>query len=139
VFSFVDQDTGKGILVVFTNTSIGASNLPFVPLPEDDGPGMWVLVVTINEDLQQFDLEQAFRITDGTNILIPEVHLAELTGMFGEMIISSDPSVLPGPDTWAKCLPFARFTFSSVLPLPLNTYDALLPQLPEGILVAITE
>lgn len=137
---FVDQDTWKVILVVFTDTGIGAG-LPMITFPED-GPGMWVLVVGENGDPPQLELEQAIRVTDGTNILIPEVHLAELTGLFGDVIVGSSPT-LPGSETWSKCLPFARFTYSTVLALSQATYDALQLQLteelPEGTLVAIID
>jgi len=135
VFGFSGTDTSKVVMVVFTDTAIG-SHLPMSP-PLDDGPGMWVLVVDSNDPLL---IEQAHRVTDGTDILIPEVHLAELTGVFGNLAPGYSPS-LPGPDTWSKCLPFARFCYTTVLPLPQATYDALQPQLnedlPIGALVAI--
>jgi hypothetical protein len=130
----------KLILVVFTDTGIGATLPVNPPLPED-GPGMWVLVGEVNDDPPQIELEQVIRVTDGTDILIPEVRLAELIGMFGDVVISGSP-ILPDSETWSKCLPFARFTYSTALFLPQSA-DVLLPQLteelPMGALVAITE
>ena len=139
--AFIEQDTSKFVFVVFTDASIGAILPIDSPLPED-GPGMWVLIGEISDDPPQLEIEQAIRVTDGTNILIPVVRLAELTGVFGDVIIGGSP-ILPESETWSKCLPFARFTFSTVLALSQATHDALQPQLteelPEGALVAIIE
>ena len=133
---FSNLDVSKVVAVVFTNEGVGA----FVPIdPTDDGPGMWVLVLDASDDPPRIE---AFRITDGTNILIPEVHLAELTGIFGDLIFAEgDSTMLPNSEIWSECFPFARFAYSPVLALPLTIYDALQPQLtaelPEGALVAI--
>jgi len=135
VLPFYVQDSSEMVLVVFTDTGTGTYVPVDPPLPED-GPGMWVLVIGFIGSTSQIELKQAHRVTDGTNILIPEVHLAELTGLSREIGSTVLP---PSPETWSKCLPFARLTFSSVLTLSEATYDALLPQLPVGTLIAITE
>jgi hypothetical protein len=128
--SFVSFSMRKGVTVIFTDTGTGLDFL-------EDGPGMWVLVGG-----ESGEVEQVIRVTDGTDILIPEVHLAELTGVFGDVIIAGSP-ILPDSETWSKCLPFARFCYSTVLTLSQSTCDALQPQLteelPVGALVAIID
>ena len=138
MLAFVEQNTSKIVVVVLTDTNI-ETNVPIGPIP-DDGPGMWVLIIDPSSDPIQ--IEQAIRVTDGTNILIPEVHLAELTGVFGD-VVESGSTILADSALWADCLPFARFCYTTVLPLPQSAYDALQPQLTEelpiGALVAVIE
>jgi len=98
-------------------------------LPED-GPGMWVLVFDTDSDPWQLE-QPPIRVTDGTNILMPEVHLAKVTGVLGDLV-QSGSSILVDSATWSKCLPFARFCYTTTLPLPLST-EFLLPQLTDEL------
>jgi len=135
ILGFTDTE-GQAVIVIFTNMGINAL-LP-IRLAED-GPGMWVLAGNTSTN----EIESIIRITDGTNILIPEVHLAELTGVFGDLLIDAGFPMLPAAETWSECLLFARFPYSEMLTLPQNMYDRLLPQLtkelPAGTLVAIIQ
>ena len=137
---FVNKSFMKCVSVIFTNTGVHASEKGWnVRHFSEDCPGMWVLVSAPNNFSE---IEQAIRVTDGTNILIPEVHLAELTGVFGDLR-ESGSSILPHSKTWSKCLPFARFTYNTALAIPQTAYEVLSPQLteklPTGTLVAIIE
>lgn len=67
-------------IILFSNFN-DILNLCGFNLPSDiePGPGMWVLTMqNVNNIESLFTLHQAIRVTDGTNILIPEVRLSEL-------------------------------------------------------------
>ena len=55
-FAFIDQDTSKLVLVVFTSTNLGTL-LQISIL--DDGPGMWVIVADTSSDLRERDAKRA--------------------------------------------------------------------------------
>ena len=139
VLGFVNSSETKFVILVFTNTGIDV-NLRSVSLPAY-GPGMWVFVADTSDD--PFQIEQAIRVTDGTNILIPEVHLATLTGVFEDMIVDGASTIDAHSAIWSDCLPFARFPYSTILTLPQTSYEVLLPQLtkafPIGTPIAITK
>ena len=85
---FMDTEQERFIAVLFTsgslvNTQIGMIlQLLGIAIP-DDSQGMWVLSLSLSEEglFNDPNASQLFQITDGTNILIPEVNLAELTGI----------------------------------------------------------
>ena len=89
IFGNIEQ--GQMILVLFTNGNFGDTALGTglklllnLDIP-NDSPGMWVISILVPEDgdLENVDTNdiKLFQITDGTQILMPEVKLAELTGL----------------------------------------------------------
>jgi len=95
---FSDEGLKRIIAVVFTSNDFGTTQIGQVlkmlglEIP-NDSQGMWVISILFGDDLFAIDPNdiQLFQITDGTNILVPEVNLAELTGLeSGDMFTAVD-------------------------------------------------
>jgi hypothetical protein len=95
---FMNIEQNRMILVLFTsgsleNTAVGMLLGLLGVKILDDSQGMWVLSIPFADDVLLSDPNafQLFRVTDGTNILSPEVNLAELTGLeSADMVIAID-------------------------------------------------
>jgi hypothetical protein len=85
---FMNDEQKRMIMVLFTSCSLenGTAGMLFkllgIEVP-DDSQGMWVISIPFEDDMSFIDSDevQLFQVTDGTSILIPEVNLAELTGL----------------------------------------------------------
>jgi len=118
VFGNIEQTQVVAVLFAngkFGDTPIGAGLKALLNMDIDgDSPGMWIISMQVSEDEDpQIDPNkvQLFQITDGTHILVPEVRLAELTGLESADIV---PAVEDGGGIFQGCLEEENINITSI-------------------------
>ena len=118
VFGNIEQTQMVAVLFAqgkLGNTSIGLGIKELLNMDiAGDSPGMWVISIHVSdEEYLQIDPNkvQLFQITDGTQILIPEVNLAELTGLESVDIV---PTADDGAGIFEGCFEEEKINITSI-------------------------